>query len=270
MQKKVRLDVYLVEKGLVDSREKARGLILAGQVMVNQIVVDKAGFSIKGDELVELRSQPRYVSRGGDKLESVWQELGFLVEGLTFLDVGASTGGFTDFLLQNGALKVFALDVGSNQLAWKLRQDSRVVSLENTHIRDLSPDNLPFIADACVIDVSFISLSRVIPYLPSLLKPNHFVVPMFKPQFEVGRQNIGKGGIVRDKEAIVSALIRFCTEVGGLGYTVTQAAFSRLAGQKGNIEYFFKLIHTNQSESIQNETSLTDLVTEALVFHKAL
>jgi len=266
---KTRLDVYLVEKGLVNSRETARGLILANQVLVNQVLVDKAGFFLKGDEVVEIKSQPKYVSRGGDKLESVLQELGFLIEGLDFLDIGSSTGGFTDFLLQNGARRVFALDVGSNQLAWKLRQDPRVVSLENTHIRDLKPQMLPFIPDACVIDVSFISLGRVIPCLPSLLRPDHFVIPMFKPQFEVGRQNIGKGGIVKDGDAIVKALLQFCALVNELGYGIEQVAYSRLAGQKGNIEYFFKLIHTNQSKSIQNETSLTDLVQEALAFHSA-
>ncbi|MCJ8345881.1 TlyA family RNA methyltransferase, partial [bacterium] len=175
---KIRLDQYLVELELFDSREKAKRMILAGQVLVDDKVVDKPGVSIKKDQQIRVKSQQKYVSRGGDKLESVYNSVRFEIDGLRFMDVGSSTGGFTDFLLQNGADYVYAVDVGTNQLAWKIRNDNRVLSLEKTHIKHLKIDQIPEAVDGFVIDVSFISLQTVLPLLPKFAKSSHFIVPM--------------------------------------------------------------------------------------------
>ncbi len=240
---KKRLDVLLVEQGLVETRQKAQALILAGQVMVDTQRQDKPGKLIAEDSVLELKNQMKYVSRGGDKLESVHQALDFPVEGLSFMDVGASTGGFTDFLLQNGALQVFAVDVGTNQLAWKLRQDKRVFSLEQFHARDLKPEQLPFSIQGIVMDVSFISLRHLIPVVTELADGGHHLIPMFKPQFEVGREHIGRKGVVRDDGVVQDALGAFCEFLQKLGYGIENVAFSKVSGPEGNVEFFFHAVH---------------------------
>lgn len=262
---KKRLDVLLVEQGLVETRQKAQALILAGQVMVDSQRQDKPGKLIAEDSVLELKNQMKYVSRGGDKLESAHQALGFPVKGLSFLDVGASTGGFTDFLLQNGARQVFAVDVGTNQLAWKLRQDERVVSLEQFHARDLKPEQLPFPIQGIVMDVSFISLRHLIPVVRELADEGHHLIPMFKPQFEVGREHIGRKGVVRDEEVIREALIAFCGFLQGLGYGIENMAFSRIAGPEGNIEFFFHAIHGKLKTFSQENLDL--LMCQKRAFH---
>ncbi|PCJ19622.1 MAG: TlyA family rRNA (cytidine-2'-O)-methyltransferase [Candidatus Cloacimonadota bacterium] len=236
---KKRLDQYLVELQLFDSREKAKRMILAGQVLVDDKIIDKPGTSIKVDQKIRVKSQPKYVSRGGDKLESVFKSVQFEIKNLKFMDVGSSTGGFTDFLLQNGANFVYAIDVGTNQLAWKLRNDSRVLSLEKTHIKHLQKEAILNQVDGFVIDVSFISLQTVLPLLPKFAKASHFIVPMMKPQFEVGKDFVGKHGVVKDEKAIYSAILRTWNKLESLSYGIKKLDFSKVAGPKGNVEYFF-------------------------------
>lgn len=236
---KKRLDQLLVELEYFDSREKAKRMILAGQILIDDKVVDKPGVSIKTDQTIRVKSQQKYVSRGGDKLESVFKVVQFNIKDLTFMDVGSSTGGFTDFLLQKGADFVYAVDVGTNQLAWKLRNDERVHSLEKTHIKKLTLDMIPKQVDGFVIDVSFISLQTVLPLLPKFAKPSHFIVPMMKPQFEVGRDCVGKHGVVKDEPAIYQSILRTWETLEELSYGVKKLDFSKVAGPKGNVEYFF-------------------------------
>lgn len=245
---KQRLDVLLVAKGLVCSREKARALILAGQVLVADQLVDKAGTMIPEDACIRLKSSPRFVGRGGDKLLGAWHDFSFPITGLRFLDIGASTGGFTDFLLQQGACQVIAVDVGTNQLDYRLRQDERVTSLENCHILSLNPQSLPYRADGAVMDVSFISIAGILPALPPLLAEEHFLVALFKPQFEVGPKYIGKGGIVTQGPHVVSSMCRVLAEAEKSGYTLTQAAVCKVRGAKGNVEYFFHFRHTKDPQ----------------------
>jgi 23S rRNA (cytidine1920-2'-O)/16S rRNA (cytidine1409-2'-O)-methyltransferase len=235
---KHRLDRLLVERGLVESREKGQALILAGQVLVNGQKLDKAGAFVAEDADIRIiGEQMPYVSRGGLKLEAALKEFKIDVAGRTALDVGASTGGFTDCLLQHGAKKVYAVDVGYGQLAWKLRQDSRVVLIERTNIRELDASRIPDPLDIAVIDVSFISLEKVIPSVLPFLAQNGVVIALIKPQFEVGRGQVGRGGIVRDEAARDAAVRRILDVTAGLGLDVRGVIPSPLKGQDGNIEY---------------------------------
>jgi 23S rRNA (cytidine1920-2'-O)/16S rRNA (cytidine1409-2'-O)-methyltransferase len=193
-----RLDVALVERGLCESREKARRLILAGQVLRNGAVCDKASAPAGPDDDLQLKEKPRYVSRGGFKLEGALRHFSVDPTGLTCLDVGASTGGFTDCLLQHGAAKVHCLDVGTNQLVWSIRSDTRVHARENFNARHLTPSDLPEPVDFVVIDVSFISLALILPAVAGVLSPGGRVICLIKPQFELRREDVGRGGIVRD------------------------------------------------------------------------
>ena len=205
MASRVRLDKLLVDKGLVDSREKAARLILAGEVLIDGQRVDKAGSLIPTDADIELRGRSPYVSRGGEKLVHALDHFALAVKGRVCIDVGSSTGGFTDCLLQRGATRVFAVDVGTNQLDQKLRKDPRVVVMEQTNARALDPrvfDEQPSLA---VIDVAFISLEKVLPAVFGVLAPRSEIVALVKPQFEVGREHVGKGGVVRDPEHRVAA-----------------------------------------------------------------
>lgn len=201
MQKpgKCRLDVALVARGLCESREQARRLILAGEVSINDRMIDKPAAAVADEDRIDLKVKPRYVSRGGLKLESALLTFGIDPEGWTCLDVGASTGGFTDCLLQYGAARVYAFDVGTNQLAWKLRSDPRVVSREQFNVRHLQPADIEEPIDLAVFDVSFISLTLVLPpVIKTLRHPGGRMICLIKPQFELGREDVGKGGIVRD------------------------------------------------------------------------
>ena len=242
---KIRLDQYLVQNGLVQSRERAKALIMAGVVFVNQQKVDKAGEMIKEDAVVEVRGHDiGYVSRGGLKLEKALQIFPISVEGKVVADIGASTGGFTDCALQNGAAKVYAIDVGYGQLAWKLRNDERVVNMERTNVRYLEADSLPEQVDAATIDVAFISLDKILPAVHKILKPEGFVVALIKPQFEAGKEKVGKKGVVRDLNVhleVVENVINLAVENG---FSVMGLQFSPIKGPEGNIEY---LIYLNKS-----------------------
>ena len=203
---KERLDVLLVERGLAGSRERAKRIIMAGQVLVDGQKVDKAGMTVKAEaEIRLLGGDLPYVSRGGLKLAKAVQAFGLTLSGKIAADIGASTGGFTDCMLQNGAQKVYAIDVGYGQLAWKLRTDERVVNMERTNIRNVTPDMIPDILDFASIDVAFISLEKVLPAVRELLKPEGEIAALIKPQFEAGREHVGKKGVVRDPGCFPSA-----------------------------------------------------------------
>ncbi len=236
--KKIRLDRLLVERGLVESRERGQALILAGQVLVNDQKVDKAGTLVPEDaEIRIIGERMPYVSRGGLKLEGALKHFNVSAEGRTALDVGASTGGFTDCLLQHGAKKVYAVDVGYGQIAWKLRQDPRVVVIERTNIREIEPSLIPEKVDLVVIDASFISLEKVIPPVMRFLSPNAGIIALIKPQFEVGKNQVGKGGIVRDEAARNAAVRKIEEFVKGLGLEVKGVVESSITGQDGNVEF---------------------------------
>ena len=228
-------------EGLAETRSRAQSLILAGKVLVDDVPVDKAGAAVAEDARVRLRGEPhRYVSRGGDKLEGALADLGVEVRGLRCLDVGASTGGFSDCLLQHGAASVVAVDVGRGQLHEKLRQDPRVRSLERTHARELTPEQVGPDVDLVVIDVSFISLRQVLPAVRRAA-PEAAVLAMVKPQFEVGREQVGKGGVVRDEALRAAAVDGVAAAASELGLREHGRVDSRVAGPKGNREVFLLL-----------------------------
>ena len=242
MPDRQRLDKLMVERGLAPSREKAQGLIMAGQVVVGDHTVSKAGQQVANDVEIRIKGDVLpYVSRGGLKLEKALREFKIDVNGTLALDVGASTGGFTDCLLQHGARRVFAVDVGHNQLAWKMRQDDRVVSMEKTDIRRLAPELLDGIPDMAVVDASFISLEKVLPATVRLVRPGGRVIALIKPQFEVGRGEVGKGGIVRDPAARERAIRSVREAATSMGLTVSGFCESPITGADGNIEYLILL-----------------------------
>ncbi|MGI5957968.1 MAG: TlyA family RNA methyltransferase [Massiliimalia sp.] len=252
--KKIRLDVALVEQGFAASREKAKALIMSGIVYVDDQKCDKAGETIREDARLEVRGQGlKYVSRGGLKLEKAMQLWGFALDGKICMDIGASTGGFSDCMLQNGAEKVYAIDVGYGQLAWSLRQDERVVNLERTNVRYLTREQVPDQIDFSSIDVSFISLTLVLPVLYEFLKPEGQVVCLVKPQFEAGKGKVGKKGVVREAsihKEVCYKIYDFCAEHG---FCVRGMTFSPIKGPEGNIEYLFFLQKTDPSESVVRE-----------------
>lgn len=240
--KKVRLDKLLVDRALVPSRERARALILAGKVVVGEHAVDKAGAQVAEDAPVRLKGEDiPYVSRGGLKLEKGLDHFAVDPAGRVAIDVGASTGGFTDCLLQRGASKVFAVDVGYGQLAWSLREDPRVVNLERTNIRELTAERLGERPSLAVIDASFISLDKVLPPTLALLAPGAEVLALIKPQFEVGKGQVGKGGVVRDAEQHAAVVERIRTLAESLGCLVLGVTESPILGPKGNREFLIYL-----------------------------
>ena len=235
----MRLDRLLVERELAPSRERAQRLIMAGEVLVDERVVSKPGAEVREDAAVRVRTAPSpYVSRGGEKLAGALDAFGLDVAGCVVLDVGASTGGFTDVCLRRGARHVVAVDVGYGQLAWALRQDPRVTVLERRNARFLTPDLLPEPPDLAVIDVSFISLDLILPSVAAVLAPAAQVVALVKPQFEVGKGEVGKGGVVRDAEKRAEAVRHARATAENLGFTIAGEAESILAGPKGNRETF--------------------------------
>jgi 23S rRNA (cytidine1920-2'-O)/16S rRNA (cytidine1409-2'-O)-methyltransferase len=237
-----RADLALVEQGLAPSRERARALILAGEVLLDDRPIAKAGELLPVGALLRLRSEPMpYVSRGGLKLAHALSTFGVDVAGLVAVDVGASTGGFTDCLLQNGAARVYCIDVGHGQLDWKIASDPRVVVIDRTNIRHMPADRLPERCGLAVVDVSFISLELVLPALPPLLLPGASIVALVKPQFEVGRAHVGKGGIVRDEEARARAVARVQEVARGLGLDPLGETTSPITGGKGNVEFLIHL-----------------------------
>lgn len=238
---RTRLDAFLVQKGLAPSRTSAQASILAGDVFVNGTRTLKAGMPVDEDALIEIRaSRPAFVSRGGVKLDHALTEFDIGVESLVALDVGSSTGGFTDCLLQRGASRVFAVDVGTGQLEWRLRNDPRVISLERRDIRDVLPADVGEPVDVATVDVSFISLGKVIPAIQRLLKPGGTAVVLVKPQFEVGPKQ-AKGGVVRDAAVHRRVLAEVIDVATSGGWTVVDATPSPLRGPEGNLEIFLHL-----------------------------
>lgn len=240
---KERLDVLLVKQGLAPSREKAKAMIMAGSVFVNDEREDKAGTTFDEEKArIEIKGHTlKYVSRGGLKLEKAMDVFGVDVAGKVCMDIGASTGGFTDCMLQNGAVKVFAVDVGYGQLAWTLRQDPRVVCMEKTNIRYVTPENIGEPLDFASVDVSFISLTKVLPPARKLLKNDARMVCLIKPQFEAGREKVGKKGVVRDPAVHSEVIRKIIDHAKSIGFSILNLDFSPVKGPEGNIEYLVYL-----------------------------
>lgn len=261
MKNKQRLDALLTEKGLAETRSKAQAIIMSGEVYVNGQKADKPGAMFEDAAEIEVRgSVCPYVSRGGLKLEKALRDFGVRPEGYVCSDSGASTGGFTDCLLQHGASKVFAIDVGYGQLAWKVRNDPRVVCMERTNIRNVTPKDLGEPLDLSVVDVSFISLKIVLPAIRQLLKPTGQVLCLIKPQFEAGKDKVGKKGVVRDPAVHREVLENFVALAGSLGMTIRGLTFSPVKGPEGNIEF---LGHLSMEPGNENLPDLGDLVAQA-------
>ena len=255
MSDKIRLDIALTQKGLAESREKAKALIMAGQVYLNGQKELKAGAAVKPDDEIEVRgSRNPFVSRGGLKLQKAAEKFDIDLSGCVCMDIGASTGGFTDCMLSHGAKKVYSIDVGYGQLAWKLRTDERVVNMERTNFRYVTHEQIPEDIDFASVDVSFISLKIILPVLRELLKSDGQAVCLIKPQFEAGREKIGKKGVVRDPQVhieVVENTVSFALENG---FDVKNLDFSPIKGPEGNIEY---LMHIEKSEAPQKLCEIT-------------
>lgn len=265
MKHKERLDVLLVSLGLAESRAKAQATIMAGEVYVNGQKADKSGMEVDITSNIEVRgSACPYVSRGGLKLEKALKNFGVDPTGYVCSDSGASTGGFTDCLLQQGASKVFAIDVGYGQLAWKIRNDPRVVVMERTNIRYVTPEDLGEMLDLSVIDVSFISLGLVLPVVKTLLKPTGQVLCLIKPQFEAGKDKVGKKGVVRDPAVHEEVLQNFISLAKSLDFTIRNLTFSPVKGPEGNIEF---LAHLSMQPGQEMPPDIDALVAQA---HAAL
>ena len=251
---KVRLDVYMTEKGLAPSREKAKAMIMAGQVYIDNQKCDKAGQNVEEGVSVEVRGDTlKYVSRGGLKLEKAMAEFPITLEGKVCMDIGASTGGFTDCMLQNGAKKVFAVDVGYGQFAWKLRQDGRVVNMERTNIRYVTREQIGEPIDFASIDVSFISLRLVLPVAYELLSDNGEIAALIKPQFEAGREQVGKKGVVRDIKVHYEVVKNTVAMARDMGFAVSGLTFSPIKGPEGNIEYLVWLRKGSGDDTVTDE-----------------
>ncbi len=251
---KERLDVLLVNNGLAPSREKAKVIIMSGNVFVNGQREDKAGTSFDVEKCkIEVRGTTlKYVSRGGLKLEKAMQQFSFSLKDCICMDIGASTGGFTDCMLQNGAKKVYSVDVGHGQLDWKLRNDERVVCMEKTNFRYMQPEDIEDVLDFASVDVSFISLTKILLPARKLLADEGMMVCLIKPQFEAGREKVGKKGVVRDKkvhEEVIQKIVVFATLCG---FDILQMTYSPIKGPEGNIEY---LIHLKKNSAYNNKVS---------------
>lgn len=265
MKHKQRLDLLMTERGLCDSRSRAQALIMSGAVFVDGQKCDKAGTPVADDAAVEVRGETcPFVSRGGLKLEKALREFGVDPTGYVCSDSGASTGGFTDCLLQKGAKKVFSIDVGYGQLAWALRTDPRVVCMERTNIRYVTPEDLGEPLDLSVVDVSFISLRLVLPAVQKLLKPTGQVLCLIKPQFEAGKDKVGKKGVVREKSTHVEVLEQFLGLADELGFTVRNLTFSPVKGPEGNIEFLGHLSMQPADVERPDVAALVDAAHETL------
>ena len=257
-KKKERLDVLLVKRGLAESREKAKAIIMTGNVFVEEQREDKAGSTFAEDVQIRIKGTPmKYVSRGGYKLEKAMELWHVPLQDKLCMDVGSSTGGFTDCMLQNGAVKVYAIDVGTNQLAWKLRQDERVVSMEKTNIRYVTPEDIADPIDFSSIDVAFISLTKVLIPVWNLLKNGGRVVCLVKPQFEAGREKVGKKGVVRDKKVHEEVVCHIMTYALSMGFEILGLSYSPIKEPEGNIEYLLYI------EKPQDAQALTEIAEEA-------
>ena len=261
MASKVRLDVLLVEKGFVESRQKAQTTIMSGLVYVKGQKVDKPGTAVDPEAEIEVRGNAlRYVSRGGLKLEKAMKTFPIALDGTICGDIGASTGGFTDCMLQNGAVKVYSVDVGYGQLAWKLRSDERVVCMERTNARYLTHEQISDELDFASVDVSFISLKLILPALCGLLKDGGHTVCLVKPQFEAGKEKVGKKGVVRDPAVHLEVLENFLLHAKESGFTVLGLTYSPIRGPEGNIEY---LGYLEKGEWQEKEFDLKQLVADS-------
>ena len=268
MSHKTRLDVLLVERGLQESRQKAQATIMSGLVFVNQQKVDKPGTAVPNDAEIEVRGNALpYVSRGGLKLEKAMATFPITLTGTICGDIGASTGGFTDCMLQNGAQKVYAVDVGYGQLAWKLRSDPRVVCLERTNARYLTQEQIPDELDFASIDVSFISLKLILPAVCGVLKDGGHVACLVKPQFEAGKEKVGKQGVVRDPEVHLEVLEHFLIHAKESNFTVLDITYSPIRGPEGNIEYLGYLEKGAQPERTFDLRTLVEESHQALKAH---
>ncbi len=261
-QIKERVDVLLVERGLCETREKAKRSIMAGLVYSNEMRIDKAGEKISVDAPLQVKgTQLKYVSRGGLKLEKALEIFDMTVDGKIMLDIGSSTGGFTDCALQNGASHCYALDVGTNQLAWKIRSDERVTVMEKTNFRYSKPEDfVNGLPNFATIDVSFISLSLILPVLKTILLPGGDVMALVKPQFEAGKENVGKKGIVRDPKVHLDVLESIAQMATNIGFVVKDASFSPITGGEGNIEFLFHLVNPKENEIIEPFTDFGTVV----------
>lgn len=266
---KERLDILLVKKKLSESREKAKAMIMAGNVFVNGEREDKAGTAFDEEKaVIEIKGKTlRYVSRGGLKLEKAIETFDIKLEDKICMDIGASTGGFTDCMLQNGALKVYAVDVGRGQLAWRLRQDKRVICMERTNIRYVTREDVADAIDFISIDVSFISLTKVIPAAVSLLSDDGHIVCLIKPQFEAGREKVGKKGVVRDEAVHIEVIEKVMNHVKMLGLQILNLDFSPVKGPEGNIEY---LLHMKTRTSPSEEPDINYVIGTVRKSHEIL
>ncbi|MDS1030101.1 TlyA family RNA methyltransferase [Bacillota bacterium LX-D] len=266
--KKERLDILLVQSGFYSSREKAKAAIMAGLILVNGEKIDKPGTLVPVDStLKKTGNDLPFVSRGGLKLQKALQVFPINLNDKIILDVGSSTGGFTHCALLNGAAKVFAVDVGYGQLAWQLRQDPRVISLERTNVRFLSPDNLGMKADISTIDVSFISLSKVFPTVKNCLKENGQIIALIKPQFEAGKEKVGKKGVVKDPTVHQEVILNVIREAQAQSMYVAGLTFSPITGSEGNIEYLIWL-KCEGLDHIDLKKLVVDTVIEAHTKHR--
>lgn len=262
---KDRLDVLLVKRGLAESREKAKAVIMSGIVYVDGQKEDKAGQTFADTANIEVRgSTLKYVSRGGLKLEKAMECFDVSVKDKVCMDIGASSGGFTDCMLQNGAKKVYAVDVGHGQLSWKLRNDTRVVVMEKTNIRYVKPEDIGESIDFASIDVSFISLSKVLPAAYNLLGERGEIVALIKPQFEAGREKVGKKGVVREKSTHIEVIQNCFAYAGENGFFVRELEFSPVKGPEGNIEYLYHLVKSGDIDSDIDIEAVVDTAHEKL------
>lgn len=260
---KERLDVLLVKRGLAPSREKAKTMIMEGLVFVENQREDKAGSTFVDECKIEVRGNPlKYVSRGGLKLEKAMEKFGILLDGKICMDIGASTGGFTDCMLQNGAKKVYAVDVGYGQFAWKLRTNERVVCMEKTNIRYVTPSDIADVLDFASADVSFISLTKVLGPAKELLSETGEMVCLIKPQFEAGREKVGKKGVVRDKSVHKEVILKIIDYAKEIGFSVRNLDFSPIKGPEGNIEYLL-YIKKNGEGSVEESLDVDQTVEAA-------
>lgn len=254
---KERLDVLLVKQGMASSREKAKAVLMAGQVFVNNQKEDKPGTMFDPQKVqIEVRGNTlKYVSRGGLKLEKAMKEFPIWLKGKICMDIGASTGGFTDCMLQNGAQKVYAIDVGHGQLDWKLRNDERVVCMEKTNFRYVTKEQVPEEIDFASVDVSFISLTKILPAAKPLLKSGGHMVCLIKPQFEAGREKVGKKGVVTDKKVHEEVIEKVADFAAAMGFFILGLSYSPIKGPEGNIEYLLHLENPKSGEEVLGEES---------------
>lgn len=260
MAEKERLDILIAQRGLAESRERAKAYIMAGVVYVNGQKEDKAGLKVDVTASIEVREKMRYVSRGGFKLEKAMAQFPIELEGKTCMDVGASTGGFTDCMLQNGAVKVYSIDVGYGQLAWKLREDERVVCMEKTNMRYVTHEQIPEEIDFSSIDVSFISLTKILLPVYNLIKEGGEVVALIKPQFEAGREQVEKHGVVRDPKVHKQVIHLVWEYAQQIGFSVCGLDFSPIKGPEGNIEYLIYLKKEIEACSLDVNTLIETVV----------